>query len=163
MADETALETGVEVQETGAGRFQVRVRAGGATFLVDEPAAVGGLGSGPNPFDLLCSALGACTVMTIRLYAERKGWRLQRATTRVLHSRAGAGGKDRFAREIVLEGALSDGERSRLLEIAEQCPVHRTLAGGAEIVTVLAQAPPPSEVPAGSAEHAVEMSQASAD
>lgn len=129
----------VTVTETGVGRFQVEVLTAGASFLADEPAEIGGLGSGPNPYDLLAAALGACTTMTLRLYAERKGWPMTRATVRVLHSRPTPQGRDRFAREVTLEGALDDGQRARLLEIAGKCPVHRTLEGGADIITVLAQ------------------------
>lgn len=130
----------VTVAETGVGKFQVAVLAAGASFLADEPVAAGGLGSGPNPYDLLCAALGACTAMTLRLYAERKGWPLARATVRVLHTRTSDGG-DRFAREVTLEGALDAEQRRRLLEIAERCPVHRTLERPAEILTVAAQPP----------------------
>ena len=138
----------VTVTETGLGRFQVEVLTAGASFLADEPAELGGLGSGPNPYDLLAAALGACTAMTVRLYAERKGWPLTRATVRVLHSRPSPQGRDRFAREVTLEGALDDGQRARLLEIAGKCPVHRTLEGGADMVTVLAQ-PRALEAPHG--------------
>ncbi len=130
----------VTVTETGVGKFQVEVMAGGATLLADEPVEVGGLGSGPNPYDLLASALGACTSMTLRLYADRKGWPLQRAMVRVIHSRT-PNGKDRFAREVTLLGALDDDQRRRLLEIAERCPVHRTLETGSKIITI-ATSPP---------------------
>lgn len=130
----------VTVTETGIGKFQVEVLAAGSTFLADEPVEVGGLGSGPNPYDLLGSALGACTVMTLRLYAGRKGWPLERATVRVLHSRT-AGGKDRFAREVTLEGPLDEDQRRRMMEIADRCPVHRTLEGSSEIITVMASPP----------------------
>ncbi|WP_334165128.1 OsmC family protein [Phenylobacterium sp.] len=129
----------VTVTETGVGKFQVEVLTAGASFLADEPAELGGLGSGPNPYDLLAAALGACTTMTLRLYAERKGWPLKRATVRVLHSRPTPQGRDRFAREVTLEGALDEDQRARLLEIAAKCPVHRTLEGGSDIITVAAQ------------------------
>lgn len=76
----------VTVTETGLGQFQVEVVAGGAAFLADEPVEAGGMGSGPNPYDLLCAALGACTTMTLRLYAGRKRWPLEHTTVRVLHS-----------------------------------------------------------------------------
>lgn len=132
----------VTVAETGVGHFQVEVIAPGATFVADEPERAGGLGSGPNPYDLLAAALGACTTMTMRLYAERKGWPLKRATVRVIHARTGLSGRDRFAREIVLDGPLTDTQTRRLLEIADKCPVHRTLETGSEIITVLSNAPP---------------------
>jgi len=140
-ADED-LDT-VTVTETGVGRFQVEVMAAGATFLADEPVEAGGLGSGPNPYDLLASALGACTAMTLRLYAARKGWPLNRVSVRVLHTRVE---RDRFAREITLEGPLDEGQQRRMLEIANRCPVHRTLEHGSEIISVLAQ-PPILEAP----------------
>jgi putative redox protein len=132
---------GVEIRETGAGLFQVEVEAAGTRFFADEPVAAGGLGAGPNPYELLSSALGACTAMTIRLYAERKGWPLKRVNVRVIHRRDGLQAKDRFAREIRLEGELSFDQRRRLLEIAERCPVHLTLERGSEVVTVLAEQP----------------------
>jgi putative redox protein len=132
---------GVEVRETGAGRFQVEVEAAGTRFFADEPVAAGGLGAGPNPYELLSSALGACTAMTVRLYAERKGWPLTRVNVRVIHRRDSLKAKDRFAREIRLEGELSFDQRRRLLEIAERCPVHLTLERGSEVVTVLAEQP----------------------
>jgi putative redox protein len=137
----TVVTEGVEVRETGAGRFQLEIRTGGTQFFADEPSAAGGLGSGPTPYDLLSSALGACTAMTVRLYAERKGWTLKEVFVRVVHRREGLQAKDRFAREIRLEGDLSFDQRRRLLEIAERCPVHLTLERGSEVVTVLAEQP----------------------
>ena len=151
----------VTVSETREGRFQVRVAAAGATFLADEPVEAGGLGSGPNPYDLLASALGACTAMTLRLYAERKAWPLDRAEVRVLHARTGAG-RDRFAREIVLHGSLDGDQRARLLAIANRCPVHRTLENQSEIITVLSQ-PPTLEGPAASDAHMAAMLEACED
>lgn len=152
----------VIVAETGAGRFQVEVRAPGAVFLADEPEAAGGLGSGPNPYDLLAAALGACTSMTLRLYAERKAWPLEQAVVRVLHARNGLNGRDRFAREIVLHGPLSPDQRARLLEIANRCPVHRTLETGSEIITVLASRAP-SDVALAGEDHLQDMLEACAD
>ncbi len=160
--DPSALE-GVEVRETGVGGFQVEVRAAGTTFLADEPVAVGGLGAGPTPYDLIASALGACTTMTMRLYAERKGWPLKQATVRVLHRRDGLQAKDRFAREIVLEGDLSSEQRHRLLEIADRCPVHLTLERGAEVITVLAERPLPGKLDPAPVEHMADMVEACAD
>lgn len=136
--DEQPMQ-GVEVSETGLGKFQAKVRTPGGEFTVDEPVEAGGLGSGPNPYDLLSAALGACTTMTIRLYAERKGWPVDSVIVRVVHHRDAPDGKDRFAREIVLEGQLTPEQRRRLLEIAEHCPVHQTLERGSEVITVLAE------------------------
>jgi putative redox protein len=162
MTSQTDDPDAVTVSETGAGRFQVEVMAPGASFLADEPVAAGGLGSGPNPYDLLAAALGACTAMTLRLYAERKGWPLERATVRVLHARTGLDRRDRFAREIVLKGPLDADQRARLLEIANRCPVHRTLEVGSEIITVLSTAMPPALALAGEG-HLHDMLEACAD
>ena len=130
---------GVLVRETGGGRFQVEVQAGGQTFRADEPVSAGGDGTGPNPYELLAAGLGACTAMTLRLYAERKGWALKRAEVRVLHVRPALAARDRFAREISLEGDLDDDQRHRLLEIANRCPVHLTLERGADVITTMVQ------------------------
>lgn len=140
VAADLSESDGVLVGETGAGRFQMAVRAGGQSFLADEPVSAGGGGTGPNPYELLAAGLGACTAMTLRLYAERKGWPLTRAEVRVLHVRATLADRDRFAREIALEGELDDDQRRRLLEIAERCPVHLTLERGADVVTTLVHA-----------------------
>jgi putative redox protein len=125
------------IRETHKGRYQVEAQAGGASFLIDEPVAAGGLGSGPNPYNLLSAALGACTTMTIRLYADRKGWPLTDVRTAVRHSRAGLQAADIFELDIALEGALDDTQRTRLMEIAEHCPVHLTLARGSEVRAAL--------------------------
>jgi putative redox protein len=125
------------VEETGLGRYQVEARVGAAAFLIDEPISAGGLGSGPNPFDVLSAALGSCTVMTMRLYAERKAWPLKRARVRVSHQRGTLQARDIFHREITLEGPLDEAQRARLMEIAERCPVHLTLERGAEITSLL--------------------------
>jgi len=160
--DEPVME-GVEVRETGQGRFQVEIRAGGGRFVADEPVEVGGLSSGPTPYDLLGSALGACTAMTVRMYAERKGWPLTSTTVRVLHRRGGLQTRDRFAREIVLEGALTSEQRRRLLEIANRCPVHQTLERGAEVITVLAEQPLAGGLDPAPVEHARDMAEACRD
>ena len=161
-ADETLAE-GVEVHETGAGKYQVEIRAAGTRFLADEPRSAGGLGSGPTPYDLIASALGACTAMTIRLYAARKAWPLDDVTVRVLHRREGLETKDRFAREIVLTGALSPDQRRRLLEIANRCPVHETLERGSEVITVLAEQPLAGGLDPAPLAHATDMMTACRD
>ena len=139
-------EAGVTVQETRAGRFQQEVRTGRHRFLADEPVDVGGLDSGPGPYDLVLAGLGACTSMTLRLYAERKAVPLDRVTVRLGHSRIHAvdcencetkeGMIDRIDRVITLAGDLNEEQRKRLLEIADKCPVHRTLTSEIDIRTV---------------------------
>ena len=112
--------------------------------------AVGGDDGGPSPYDLLLAALGACTTMTLRMYAERKGIALKRASVTLKHEKIHAadcatcetkeGKVDRIERTIALEGALDQAERARLIEIADRCPVHRTLTS--EIVIVTREAEP---------------------
>ncbi|MBN9669702.1 bifunctional alpha/beta hydrolase/OsmC family protein [Roseibium aggregatum] len=146
-ADE--VKDGVEVVETGQGKYQVMVSSGAHKLLADEPEEVGGLDSGPSPYGYLSAALGACTVMTLRMYAERKGLAVARIGTRVLHGKVHAsdcdecsqdlkdrkGKIDRFERLISLEGDLDGETRARMLEIADKCPVHKTLEAGAAVVT----------------------------
>ena len=136
----------VVVRETREGRFQQEVTVGAHRFLADEPLEVGGLDSGPGPYDLLLAGLGACTAMTLRLYAERKALALERVTVRLNHSRIHAadcadcetkeGMLNRIERAITLRGALDAEQRRRLLEIADKCPVHRTLTSEIDIRTV---------------------------
>ncbi|NUQ17151.1 MAG: OsmC family protein [Sphingomonas sp.] len=136
-APRTREQSGVvSVVETGEGNFQVEVTAGGVHFLADEPPEVGGLGSGPTPYDLVAAGLGACTAMTLRLYARGKSLPLDRVTVEVGHSRRpGQKPADLFSRRLQLEGALTGEQHQRLIEIAERCPVHRTLESGAAIET----------------------------
>jgi uncharacterized OsmC-like protein len=134
------------VRETRAGKFQQQVTVGPHRFLADEPVDVGGLGSGPGPYDLLLAGLGACTAMTLRLYAERKALPLERVTVELTHDRIHAadcencetkeGMIDHIERAITLHGNLDDEKRRRLLEIADKCPVHRTLTSEVDIRTV---------------------------
>lgn len=126
---------GVRVEETGAGKFQVRVVTPSTTFLADEPVSVGGLDSGPTPYDLLGAGLGACTAMTCRLYAERKKWPLERVVVEVGHTAKTASEPDRFVRKIAFQGDLDEAQHVRLLEIADRCPVHRTLTESAVVET----------------------------
>ena len=157
--DEPVIE-GVEVQLTGRGKYQVEVHTAGGRFVADEPEAVGGQGSGPTPYDLLGAALGACTAMTLRLYAERKGWPLISATVRVLHRSGGITARDRFAREVVLEGELAPEQRRRLLDIANRCPVHQTLERGADVITILAEHALAGGLDPEPVEHAADMAEA---
>jgi uncharacterized OsmC-like protein/alpha-beta hydrolase superfamily lysophospholipase len=127
----------VVVTETGGGKFQQSVAIGPHRLIADEPVAAGGLDSGPGPYDLLLSALGACTSMTMRLYADHKKLPLERVSVTLSHAKIHAqdceecetkeGKIDRIDREIRLEGELSAEQRARLFEIADKCPVHRTL------------------------------------
>lgn len=128
------------VTETGRGKYEVEARVGDTAFLIDEPASVGGMGAGPNPYNLLSAALGSCTAMTIRLYANRKSWPLERVRVAVRHSRASLAANDVFEADITLEGALDDEQRARLMEIGERCPVHQTLARGSQVRNVLSPA-----------------------
>ena len=148
----------VVVEETGEGSFQVEVMAGGVHFLADEPVEVGGMGSGPTPYDLLCAALGACTAMTIRMYARRKDLPLRQVRVCVGHARTkGETPPDGFSREIVLEGELTDEQRSRLIEIAERCPVHASLRQGARISTQQVSRIVPLAGIEGAGQHARDM------
>jgi len=155
----SASEPGeVVVEETGEGNFQVEVLAGGLRFLADEPVEMGGLGSGPTPYDLLCAALGACTAMTVRMYARRKEWPLRRVRVCVGHARTKEEDPpDGFLREVALEGDLTDEQRSRLIEIAERCPVHASLKQGARVSTQqVGQIIPLADVE-GAGQHAQDM------
>ena len=133
------VEDALLVEETGAGRFQLRVRTGDHIFFADEPVAYGGLSSGPNPFDLVCAALASCTVMTLRLYAERKGWHIDRMSANVRHQKRSPDGKDRFER-VLHFGDVTDEQREKLLHIADRCPVHLMLERGATVETRLSAA-----------------------
>ena len=130
---------GVSATETGSGTLQVAIESGGHRILADEPVSVGGLGSGLSPYELVSASLAACTVMTMRLYANRKGIALKQASVTVDHSKvAGMMPADRFIRTIALEGSFDEDQRARLLAIADRCPVDLTLVRGADIQTRLA-------------------------
>ncbi|MDP1874206.1 bifunctional alpha/beta hydrolase/OsmC family protein [Phenylobacterium sp.] len=158
-----ASSEAVRVEETGVGKFQVSVRAGPSRFLADEPIDVGGLDSGPSPYDLLGAALGACTAMTCRLYADRKGWSLDKVSVEVTHEARTATTKDRFVREIGLEGDLDADQTARIIEIAEKCPVHRTLTEGAEVTTRSRPAPAPTLARLDPGDHFARMNEACAE
>ena len=140
----------VLVTETRAGKFQQRISIGPHRLLADEPASVGGADTGPSPYDLLVAGLGACTTMTVRMYADAKGIPLERVAVALKHAKVHAtdcadcetkeGKIDRIERVVTLEGDLDDATRAKLLEIANKCPVHRTLHGETWIPTRLAPA-----------------------
>jgi uncharacterized OsmC-like protein len=125
----------IHVEETGVGAYQNRVSAAGWSALADEPVAVGGLGTGPSPLEWLAAGLGACTSITCRMYADRKGWALRHTAVDVVHTARTATSKDLFDRAIRFEGDLDETQRARLLEIADRCPVHRALVEGSVVTT----------------------------
>lgn len=135
---------GVAASETGGGKFQVEIRTSAHHFIVDEPVSVGGLGSGLSPYELVSAGLAACTVMTMRLYADRKDFPLTRAHAVVEHAKLpGMDPADRFSRTITIEGPLDDEQRAKILEIADRCPVDLTLMRGADVQTRLVGEPGP--------------------
>jgi putative redox protein len=150
-------EESVVAEATGVGKFQVRINSGDHQFIMDEPVEYGGLSSGPNPFDLLEAALAGCTLMTLRLYAERKGWTLDGLRVNVLHRKGENGARDRFDRELEL-GDVTEEQRDALLKIAERCPVHLMLDRGADVSVLVAEAPLPPAIANGL--HAAEMDKA---
>ncbi len=149
-----ADHAGVRAVSAG-GRFRTRLEVGGHTLAADEPKSYGGDETGPTPYDLVAAGLAACTLMTMRMYGERKGWTVE-ATVDVSHGKVhqqdctdcvsaepGPDGRiDRFERTIRFAPGTDSEQRARLLEIADRCPVHRTLERGAAIIT--------REEPAGS-------------
>src|SRR2546421_3434280 len=142
--DEMPIE-GVLVEETRNGKFEQAIIAGPHRYLADEPTSAGGNGSGPSPYEYLLAALGACTSMTIRLYADLKKLPLEHVAVRLRHDKIHAvdcencetkeGKIDRIDREVTLVGDLNPEQRAKLLEIADKCPVHRTLHSEVEVRT----------------------------
>jgi putative redox protein len=130
-----------------AAGFAQEIIVGSHRLKTDEPVEAGGTDSGPSPYDLLLSALGSCTSMTLGMYARRKAWPLESVTVRLRHSRIHAfdcaecetkeGLLDRIERDIELAGTLTAEQRAKLLEIANKCPVHRTLVSEINIRTRL--------------------------
>ena len=140
-------ETGEVLARTPEGGFRTDLRAGPHVLLADEPEAYGGTNLGPTPYDLLGAALASCTTMTLQMYARKKKLQLTAASARVIHSKVHAtdcddcettdGKIDEFQRVISVEGDLTDEQRQRLLEIADRCPVHRSLHGEVKVRTSL--------------------------
>ncbi|MCG8387066.1 MAG: OsmC family protein, partial [Cytophagales bacterium] len=149
LPGEASLNTDRQVVvRTGDDGFTTEVKAGRHSFLADEPSSVGGKDLGPTPYDLLIASLGACTSMTLRMYADRKGWPLEEVRVHLDHGKVheqdcenceNENAKiDQIEREIELFGDLNDEQRQKLLEIADKCPVHRTLHGEIRVITKLA-------------------------
>jgi putative redox protein len=138
--------TSVVVTDSAGGAFAQQIGAGRHTLIADEPASSGGNDLGPTPYDLLVAALGACTSVTVRIYAQRKNWPLRSTTVTLTHSKIHAadceacettsGRLDHIRREVSFEGDLDADQRARLLEIADKCPVHRTLHSEVVVMTV---------------------------
>ena len=149
VAEAAANHGMVSVSETREGKFTQSIQIGAHQLRADEPVTMGGGDSGPSPYDLLLAGLGACTSMTLRLYAEQKQWPLERVTVHLRHEKVHAtdcadcetkeGKIDRIEREIKIDGALDDAQRARLLEIANKCPVHKTLHSEVWIPTRLVE------------------------
>lgn len=135
------------VVHTGLHGLQTEISANGHSLVADEPIAVGGSNSGPTPYDYLVTALGSCTAMTLRMYADHKGWPLESVTVRLKHQKVYAQDCERcvshntkldpIEREIELVGALTTEQKQRLLKIADRCPVHRTLHSEILVKTAL--------------------------
>jgi uncharacterized OsmC-like protein len=136
----------VIVTETGPGTYTQQIAAGHHRLVSDEPRPIGD-DAGPTPYDLLLAGLGACTSMTVRMYADRKGWPLERVRVTLRHTRIHAkdcaecetstGFVDHIDRDVELSGDLDDDQRRRLLHIAERCPVHQTLTSEVHIASSL--------------------------
>ena len=146
IAEKSAKPAPVTVSGAADGFLQ-QVSIGKYTFVSDEPTAVGGTDAGPTPYDLLLAALGSCTSMTLGLYARRHRWPLEGVTVHLHHAKVHAADcvdcqdknamLDRIDSEIELKGPLTDEQRTKLLEIANKCPVHRTLTSMIDIATRL--------------------------
>ena len=132
-----------EVTVRSLRNLKVQIQTGAHTLIADEPISAGGEDDGPDPYSLLLSALGACTSMTLHLYAKQKGWPLEGVEVVLTHNKqyardcqdceTKAGKIDEIRRRIRLDGPLDDAQRARLMEIAAKCPVHRTLTGEIKI------------------------------
>lgn len=135
MSDQThaSVRIGVEPYATAITARQHSLRG-------DEPGELGGKDTGPTPYELLLGALGTCKVMTAKMYADRKGWALTGARAELVHERPhGRGGPERIGVVFTFEGDLTDEQRRRLLEIAEKCPVQKTITGELSVEAILAE------------------------
>jgi putative redox protein len=127
----------IVVEETGLGPFQLRARTGSVTFHIDEPISVGGMGAGPNPYDLLSAALAASSVSTMRMYASIRKWRLDSIRVRLVYTRNAPPHRDAMLRQIALAGRLTEAQRNTLLRIVERCPIQLSLGRALEVRTEL--------------------------
>ncbi len=122
---------------TGKDRYKTQIKTANHTLIADEPRTEGGADLGPKPGELLAASLASCTSITLRMYADRKGWDLQEAMIDVTLENHAANGHSNFKMDIRLFGNLDEDQRSKLLEIANKCPIHRMLKNPIEIDTFL--------------------------
>jgi uncharacterized OsmC-like protein len=144
--EESPFVASVTVTHVPGTNYQTRIDTGDLALIGDEPIEAGGDGLGPNPYEFLLAALGQCTVLTILLYARRKGWPVDGASVHASHERLVVAEEidgelirkkvERIVQEIALQGNLDEDQRARLIEIAGKCPVHRTMTGDLEILEV---------------------------
>ncbi len=139
MSNEGAASSALEhvIVRGNTSGFLQQIESGPHRFMADEPVSIGGTNAAPDPYDYLLAGLGACTSMTVNLYAKRKGWPLENVTVALSHSRIHAkdcaecetknGMLDRIEMEVTLDGPLTETQRTLLMEAAQRCPVHRTL------------------------------------
>jgi len=128
----------VTVKERPGGVYTNDVITPRHHLYADEPTSFGSADIGPSPFEYLCAALGACTTITMRMYINRKGWEVDHLAVDVSHKRVSSGegpARDVFTRDITIEGAMDAAQRKRILEIANKCPVHKTLTAGSNVIT----------------------------
>jgi uncharacterized OsmC-like protein len=150
-AGTAAEDDGWVTAHTAAGSYRTDLGVRGHEFVADEPVSVGGTDRGPTPYDYLLGALGACTAMTLHMYASRKGWPLEDAVVRLRNARSHAEdcencekndvGVRRIERQVELKGSLTDEQRQRLLAIADRCPIKQTLERGLKIEPTAATRP----------------------
>jgi len=145
MSEDQQLDTGTVIARVGPSGIRTELVAGPYGLIADEPVASGGTAQGPSPYDYLLASLGSCTAMTLRMFADRKGWPLRGVEVRLRHSRIYAedcqdcekktGKIDVIERVVTLQGELDAAQRERLMEIADRCPVHKTLTNEIKIRT----------------------------
>ena len=143
----TPISEGTVMARTASGSFRTELQAGTHSFIADEPLSMGGTSTGPTPYGLLSAALASCTTMTLHMYAKHKGIDLKEASVEVTHEKIHAadcedcetssGRVDEFVRKLSLEGNLTDQEKQRMVQIADKCPVHKTLHGEIKVRTEL--------------------------